>query len=192
MTLLITQIAPRLAPPAMLPPTPAPIKAVRWAEQSTGQPDALSSDEEKAAGLVGHAVFSVGAGAAYGLARARLAPVAALPAPVAGVVFGLAVWAATFQGALPALGVMRRTTQHGLERWPAPLLGHSLFGLVTAGVTDREGAAAPDPLIRTSRRRNSSMPRALSQQVVVIAGASSGVGRETALQLAQHGATVTA
>jgi NAD(P)-dependent dehydrogenase (short-subunit alcohol dehydrogenase family) len=36
------------------------------------------------------------------------------------------------------------------------------------------------------------MPRALPQQVVVITGASSGLGRETALQLAQHGATVIA
>jgi short-subunit dehydrogenase len=34
------------------------------------------------------------------------------------------------------------------------------------------------------------MPRALSQQVVVITGASSGLGRETALRLAQRGATV--
>jgi NAD(P)-dependent dehydrogenase (short-subunit alcohol dehydrogenase family) len=34
------------------------------------------------------------------------------------------------------------------------------------------------------------MPRALSQQVVVLTGASSGLGRETALQLAQRGATV--
>ena len=36
------------------------------------------------------------------------------------------------------------------------------------------------------------MPRPLGQQVVVVTGASSGVGRETALQLAQHGATVIA
>jgi NAD(P)-dependent dehydrogenase (short-subunit alcohol dehydrogenase family) len=36
------------------------------------------------------------------------------------------------------------------------------------------------------------MPRALSQHVVVLTGASSGLGRETALQLAQHGATVVA
>jgi NAD(P)-dependent dehydrogenase (short-subunit alcohol dehydrogenase family) len=36
------------------------------------------------------------------------------------------------------------------------------------------------------------MPRPLSQQVVVLTGASSGVGRETALQLAQHGATIVA
>jgi NAD(P)-dependent dehydrogenase (short-subunit alcohol dehydrogenase family) len=36
------------------------------------------------------------------------------------------------------------------------------------------------------------MPRALPQQVIVITGASSGIGRETALQLAQRGATVVA
>jgi NAD(P)-dependent dehydrogenase (short-subunit alcohol dehydrogenase family) len=36
------------------------------------------------------------------------------------------------------------------------------------------------------------VPRALSEQVVVLTGASSGLGRETALQLAQHGATVVA
>lgn len=137
MTLLITQVAPRVAPPAMLPPTPAPIQAVQWAERTTGHEEALSSKQEKAAGLLDHAVFSAGAGAAYAIARARLAPVAALPAPVAGVAFGLAVWAATFQGALPALGVMRRTTQQPPERWPAPLMGHSLFGLVTAVVTEK-------------------------------------------------------
>jgi NAD(P)-dependent dehydrogenase (short-subunit alcohol dehydrogenase family) len=36
------------------------------------------------------------------------------------------------------------------------------------------------------------LPRALSRQVVVVTGASSGVGRETALQLAQSGATIVA
>lgn len=36
------------------------------------------------------------------------------------------------------------------------------------------------------------MPRALSEQVLVLTGASSGVGRETALQLAERGATVVA
>ncbi len=36
------------------------------------------------------------------------------------------------------------------------------------------------------------MPRALSEQVVVLTGASSGVGRETALQLAQHSTTIVA
>jgi NAD(P)-dependent dehydrogenase (short-subunit alcohol dehydrogenase family) len=36
------------------------------------------------------------------------------------------------------------------------------------------------------------VPRALFEQVVVLTGASSGVGRETALQLAEDGGTVVA
>jgi hypothetical protein len=137
MTLAITQVAPRVAPQGMLPATPAPVKAVRRAEDATGDGDALSGRAEQAAGLAAHAVFSAASGAAYGLARGRLAAAAALPAPVAGVAFGLALWLATFQGALPALGVMRRTTDHQLKRWPAPLAGHSLFGVVCAVVTDQ-------------------------------------------------------
>jgi uncharacterized membrane protein YagU involved in acid resistance len=136
MTVLFTQVAPRVAPHAMLPSTPAPIKAVRWTERATGHRRELSSGAEKRAGLAAHAVFSAASGAAYALARTR-APVAALPTPAAGVAFGLLVWAATFQAALPALGVMPATTDHRLARWPAPLIGHSLFGAVTALVTEK-------------------------------------------------------
>jgi uncharacterized membrane protein YagU involved in acid resistance len=137
MTLAITQVAPRVAPQGMLPATAAPVKAVRRAERATGHGDALPGQAEQAAGLVVHGMFSAAGGAAYGVARGRVAAAAALPALVAGVAFGLALWLATFQGALPALGVMRRTTDHQLERWPAPLVGHSLFGVVCAVVTDK-------------------------------------------------------
>jgi uncharacterized membrane protein YagU involved in acid resistance len=137
MTVLITQVAPRVAPHSMLPSTPAPIRGVRWTERASGHRGALASGEEKGAGLAAHALFSAASGAMYALARTRLSPVAALPAPAAGVAFGLLVWAATFQAALPALGVMPPTTDHRLRRWPAPLLGHSLFGAVTALVSEK-------------------------------------------------------
>jgi uncharacterized membrane protein YagU involved in acid resistance len=143
MTVMITQVAPRVAPQSMLPSTPAPIKFVRWTERATGHRRALSQGEEKGAGLAAHALFSAASGAAYALARTRLAPVAALPTPAAGVAFGLLVWAATFQGALPALGVMPRTTDHRPRRWPAPLMGHSLFGVVTAVVTEKAQGRLP-------------------------------------------------
>jgi hypothetical protein len=113
------------------------MKAVRRAEQAGDHPDALSGKAEQAVALVAHALFSATGGAAYGLTRGRLAAAAKLPAPVAGVVFGLAVWAAAFQGTLPALGVMRRTTDHQLERWPAPLMGRSVLGLVCGVVTEK-------------------------------------------------------
>ena len=119
----------------MLPSTPAPLKAVHWTERAVGEPDALSTRQEKGTALAAHAIFSGVGGAAYAFAR-RQQPLAVLPTPVAGVLFGLAVWVGTFEAALPALGVMPRTTQHPPRRWPAPLVGHALFGAVTAFVTE--------------------------------------------------------
>lgn len=43
----------------------------------------------------------------------------------------------SFEGLLPALGVMKRTTEHPPKRWPAPMMGHSVFGAVTALVAAR-------------------------------------------------------
>ena len=48
-------------------------------------------EEKEAAGLAAHAPFSAASGAVYALARTRLSPVVALPAPAAGVAFGLLV-----------------------------------------------------------------------------------------------------
>jgi hypothetical protein len=129
MTLLITQIAPRVVPQSMLPSTPAPRRVVRWAERQTGRRDALGPEQEKGAALAAHLGYSAMSGALYALARRR-SPLAALPTAPAGALFGLGVWAASFQSLLPAVGVMPPTTAHTPKRWVAPLLGHSVFGMV--------------------------------------------------------------
>ena len=140
MTVLITQVAPRIAPKDMLPRTPAPMRTVRWAEREVGRPRALSRSSEQAAAMAAHLAYSALAGAGYGLARSSLQGARGLPAPAAGAVFGLLVWAASFQGLLPALGVKEATTAHPPKRWPAPVMGHAVFGSVTAAV-----AAKVDP-----------------------------------------------
>lgn len=137
MTLLITQVAPRLVPQSMLPSTPAPFRAVRRAEAQSGQRDALGPEQEKGVALAPHLAYSAVSGAAYALARRHVPPLAALPTAPAGVLFGLRVWAASFQWLLPVLGVMPATTAHPPKRWVASLLGHSVFGLVTALVAGR-------------------------------------------------------
>jgi uncharacterized membrane protein YagU involved in acid resistance len=134
MTVLITQVAPRVAPKSMLPDTPAPVKTVRWAEREVGRPQALSGKSEQAAAMAAHLAYSAVTGAGYGLARSSLPAVREVPAPAAGALFGLLVWAASFQGLLPALGVKEATTAHPPKRWPAPLMGHAVFGVVTAAV----------------------------------------------------------
>jgi uncharacterized membrane protein YagU involved in acid resistance len=137
MTVLMTQVAPRLLPHELLPDTPAPQKVVQWAQEEVGAPQALTGRSKDVAALATHFAYSAASGAMYGLVRPALPPLRALPTPAAGVLFGLGVWAASFEGLLPALGVMPRTTQHPPRRWPAPMMGHAVFGAVTALVASK-------------------------------------------------------
>jgi uncharacterized membrane protein YagU involved in acid resistance len=137
MTVLMTQVAPRVLPRDLLPDTPAPQKVVQWAQDEVGDPQALTGRSKDVTALATHLAYSAGSGGMYGLVRPALPPLRALPTPAAGALFGLGVWAASFQGLLPALGVMPRTTQHPPKRWPAPMMGHAVFGAVTALVASR-------------------------------------------------------
>lgn len=139
MTIMMTKVGPRLVPRDVLPDTPAPQKVVQWAQSRAGVPEALDGESKDVAALALHLAYSATSGAVYGVARSALPPLRGLPAPAAGFVFGLVVWAVSFEGLLPALGVMKRTTEHPPKRWPAPLLGHSVFGVVTALTTDQLG-----------------------------------------------------
>lgn len=137
MTLMVTRVGPRVLPSQVLPDTPAPEKVVQWAERATGEPGALTGTSQEVASLAAHLGYSAASGAGFGLARHAVPALSRVPAPVAGVGFGLLVWAASFEGLLPALGVMPPTTAHPPKRWPAPLVGHSIFGAVTALVAAR-------------------------------------------------------
>jgi short-subunit dehydrogenase len=59
-------------------------------------------------------------------------------------------------------------------------------------IVGRAHRAATHPSTRDPRdhRQSYPMPRPLPEQVIVITGASSGIGRETARQLARHGASL--
>ncbi len=118
----------------MLRAPPAPVKTVGWAERQVDRPQALSGKSEQAAAMVAQLAYSAETGAGYGLARSSLPAVREAPAPAAEALFGLLVWAASFQGLLPAFGVKEATTAQPPNRWPAPLMGHTVFGVVTAAV----------------------------------------------------------
>lgn len=134
MTLLMTQAAPRLLPRRMLPSRPVPLRVIDRAEELADVQ--ARPGPEKAAALAAHLGYSAASGAAYGLVARRVGT-GQVPVPAAGAAFGLLVWAGSFQGLLPALGVMPRTTQHPPERWPAPLVGHAVFGVVTAVISGK-------------------------------------------------------
>lgn len=130
-----------------------PTQVVRWLRDVTGRrrPRRGSRGESVAAG-VAHMGYGVGAGALYGVLQPRLAEAlpSALPPAVApaaaralshpeavGALYGLAVWAAGYQGWMPLAGVRPATTDHRPEQWPVPIANHLLFGTVLARLFDR-------------------------------------------------------
>lgn len=122
-------VAPSVIPEEMRREGFAPKKAVEWAEERAGNPDALTEDQEEKAAMAAHLAYSAAFGALYGAVRRKMDGV---PAPLAGAIFGLAVWKASFDGWMPALGIMPATTDLPMKKRPPDLMGHVVYGAATA------------------------------------------------------------
>ena len=93
--------------------------------------------EKAVVATVAHFAFGAGAGALYG---AMTAPVAPLPTPVAlaaGVAFGSAVWLVSYQGWVPALGIMPPASRDHPGRVATMVVAHWVFGAALAAATRR-------------------------------------------------------
>jgi hypothetical protein len=96
--------------------------------------------------LGAHFAYGAATGALYGLARPE-------GGAAAGAGYGLLVWAASYLGWIPALGILAPATRHPLRRDGLMLVAHLVWGATTA-LTVREleraeaevfaGRAAPD------------------------------------------------
>ncbi|WP_157449133.1 DUF1440 domain-containing protein [Deinococcus peraridilitoris] len=129
MTLMIQEVAPKVLPKDMEPGHFAPKLAVQWGERLVGQPNLLNDRQEMLAALAVHLGYSAFMGSFYGRVRDEHR---SLPVPAAGALFGLIVWAISFEGWMPAVGIMKRTTDEPPRKWPAPLMGHVIYGVGTA------------------------------------------------------------
>ncbi|HET8778196.1 MAG TPA: DUF6789 family protein [Candidatus Limnocylindria bacterium] len=92
-------------------------------------------DEETAVATVSHFAFGAGAGALYGGLTARAAP---LPLPVAlaaGLAFGSAVWLVSYQGWVPALGIMPPASRDHPGRVATMVVAHWVFGAALGAST---------------------------------------------------------
>jgi hypothetical protein len=49
-----------------------------------------------------------------------------------GAMFGVALWAVSLEGWMPALGVMEAPTEKSPEKVPMPVMAHILYGATTA------------------------------------------------------------
>jgi hypothetical protein len=151
MAMMMQKIAPKVMPQSMRPDEFIPKKAIQWAERTAGRPDALGDSTEMKAAMGAHLGYSALAGAVYGLAR----PLARdLPVPISGAAFGMGVWALSFEGWMPAMGIMERTTDEPPRKWPAPIMGHAIYGVATALAYEGLGALGE----RYDHRRERPLP----------------------------------
>lgn len=130
MTLMKEKVASRVMPAEMLPDEFAPRKVVEWVEEKAGEPHALTGPQEQKAAMAAHFAYGAGSGAVYALLRDGL--MEDLPAPLAGMMFGVGLWAVGFEGWMPAAGVQEATTAKPPKKWPAPIMMHLVYGASTA------------------------------------------------------------
>lgn len=91
--------------------------------------DDMNEEEHFWLTMVSHFGYGSAAGAVY----ASLAPRLSRSPVVDGIGFGLALWAGSYLGLLPSLGILRPATEHPAPRNALMIAAHVVWG-ATAGV----------------------------------------------------------
>lgn len=84
-----------------------------------------------------HFGFGIGTGALFGLLHRRLP--FRIPAASHGVVFGTLVWAVSYQGWVPALGIMPPASDDRPDRPKVMLIAHLVYGALLGMMVARRG-----------------------------------------------------
>lgn len=118
---------------------PLPPRAVTMeVAEGAGVKQHLDEDEREAATWVSHFAYGTACGVVYApLARA----LDEVPAPLTGAAFGLAVWAGSYLGWLPAAGILRPATEHPPRRTALMIAAHLVWGVAAGAVV---GALSQD------------------------------------------------
>jgi uncharacterized membrane protein YagU involved in acid resistance len=95
-----------------------------------GLNQALDEEDQQRITWVAH--FSYGA--AMGALYAPLAARAELPPITGGALYGLAVWAGSYLGWLPAAGILRSATKHPPRRTALMITAHLVWGATTGAL----------------------------------------------------------
>jgi len=99
--------------------------AERTVQRSSGQDPPAPA--HRGLGVVAHLGFGLGAGGAYALLPRRLPP------QVRGCAWGLAIYATSYQGWVPALGALPKASEDRRDRVAVMVLAHLVYGSVLAG-----------------------------------------------------------
>lgn len=94
-----------------------------------------SQRQENVVASIAHLGFGSSMGAVYALLRRSTC--APGPEPLHGVGWGLAVWALSYQGWIPALGILPPATRDEGDRPPTMIAAHVAYGAVLGGLVGR-------------------------------------------------------
>jgi putative membrane protein len=116
--------------------------------ETVGVEEALPEPAEKTAvTLVSHFAYGAAAGAVYGAVAGDMDE----PAVAKGVGFGLLVWAGSYLGWLPAVGLHRSAIKEPLRRNALMIGAHVIWGATTGILTERQ--LRKEPLTRRIVRK---------------------------------------
>ncbi len=102
--------------------------------EKAGVNERLDEEEREAATWVSHFAYGATCGALYGAVSGEKTDEHAL---LAGVGFGLAVWAGSYLGWLPAAGIISPATEHPARRTALMIAAHAVWGATTAVGVER-------------------------------------------------------
>ena len=114
-------------PPQERYPLP-PRQVAEGLAEVAGVNEHLDEEEREAATWVSHFTYGAACGAAYGALSRRVGSNAAL----AGAGFGVAVWAGSYLGWLPAAGILSPATEHPPRRHALMIAAHVVWGVTAA------------------------------------------------------------
>lgn len=100
--------------------------------EEAGVKEQMNEPERIGATLVAH----FGYGAAVGALYAPLARKSSLPPALEGAAYGLAVWAGSYLGLLPAMNILRPATEHPPRRTALMITAHLIWGAVAGVLID--------------------------------------------------------
>ncbi|HEY8291384.1 MAG TPA: DUF6789 family protein [Thermomicrobiales bacterium] len=99
------------------------------AQQDEGTQDALA--------ILLHFGFGISCGALFGVLHRRLP--FRVPAALHGMVFAFLIWASSYQGWVPALGIMPPASEDRPDRPRVMLLAHLIYGALLGNIVARCG-----------------------------------------------------
>jgi uncharacterized membrane protein YagU involved in acid resistance len=111
-------------------PLPPRIITMKAAEAVDAKKE-MGETERTTATLVSHFAYGAATGALYAPLRRKIP----LAPPLAGACYGLAVWAGSYLGLLPALGVLKPATEHPARRTALMIAAHLIWGAALGAIT---------------------------------------------------------